>query len=140
MIVLDTNILSGVVSDKPNPAIVDWLNRQKSGDVATTSITYYESWMGIEKLGPSRRRAVLEAAFAFAMEKLLGGRILPLDAVAARAAAILAANRESGGRPIEIRDTLIAGVVIAHNASLATGNTRHFLDAGIPLVNPLTRA
>lgn len=137
MIILDTNVLSGVLSERPNPVIVDWLNRQRQEDVFTTTITYYESWMGIESLKQSRKRTILEAAFAFAMGKLLDGRILPFDLPAARAAAILSAKRREGGRSAETRDTLIAGIAIAYGAALATGNIRHFADADIPLINPL---
>lgn len=47
---------------------------------------------------------------------------------------VTAARR--AGRPVEIRDLQIAGIVAARRATLATRNTRHFGDLGIALVDP----
>ena len=35
-----------------------------------------------------------------------------------------------------LRDVEIAGIVAARRGTLATRNTRHFIDSGLPLVNP----
>ena len=40
------------------------------------------------------------------------------------------------GRPRDWRDTMIAAIALAQHATLATRNTAHFEDAGIPLINP----
>ena len=40
------------------------------------------------------------------------------------------------GRRGDIRDSMIAGIVIAHQATLATRNIRHFDDLPVPVVNP----
>lgn len=53
--------------------------------------------------------------------------------------AVLAAGRQRAGRPLDLRDTLIAGVVVARRATLATWNTRHFADVKVPVVNPWLR-
>ena len=39
---------------------------------------------------------------------------------------------------MELRDTMIAGIVLAHHATLATRNTVHFEDLSVPVVNPWT--
>ena len=44
--------------------------------------------------------------------------------------------RQGKGRPSELRDTMIAGIVLAHHATLATRNTSHFADLAVPVVNP----
>jgi len=46
------------------------------------------------------------------------------------------AVRQRAGRPGELRDTMIAGIVLAHHATLATCNARHFADLAVPVVNP----
>jgi predicted nucleic acid-binding protein len=48
----------------------------------------------------------------------------------------LAAQRKARGRPVDIRDTFIAGIAMAQGATLATRNTRHFDDLPTPVVNP----
>ena len=55
---------------------------------------------------------------------------------AASAAALLTAERKRTGRTGDLRDTMIAGIVIASHATLATHNTRHFEDLSVPLVDP----
>jgi hypothetical protein len=40
------------------------------------------------------------------------------------------------GRPNELRDTMIAGIAIAHRATLATRNTRDFENMPVPVINP----
>ena len=50
MIILDTNVLSGIVSDAPDAKIVDWLDAQSADEIYTTTITYFESWAGIIRL------------------------------------------------------------------------------------------
>jgi toxin FitB len=46
------------------------------------------------------------------------------------------ASRQKKGRPVELRDTMIAGIVLAHHATLATRNMTHFEDLSVPVINP----
>ena len=64
------------------------------------------------------------------------GRIAPFDADAARLAGDLMAVRHTQGRPGDLRDSMIAGIVLAHKATVATRNTSHFEDLPVPVVNP----
>ena len=66
----------------------------------------------------------------------LENRVLPFDADAATQAAQLAAERKARGRPVDMRDTFIAGIALAKRATLATRNTRHFDDLSVRVVNP----
>ena len=50
-------------------------------------------------------------------------------------AAGLAARRQKSGRPVDMRDTQIAGIALARHATLATRNVEHFEDLKIPVVN-----
>jgi len=68
--------------------------------------------------------------------KDLEERILDFDRSAAEAAAILAAERQRSGRTVDMRDTQIAGIVIARRATLATRNVKHFADLTAAGVNP----
>ena len=91
--------------------------------------------MGLELLGADRRRAV-ETAFERLLVDDLGNRILPFDQAAAAAAGRLAASGQKQGRPLDMRDTQIAGIALARKASLATRNQKHFEDVGRTLVEP----
>jgi len=46
------------------------------------------------------------------------------------------ASRHKKGRPVDLRDTMIAGIVLAHRAALATRNTVHFDDLAVSVINP----
>ncbi len=83
-----------------------------------------------------RRQASLQASFDRVIEKSIEERILPFDIPAAVESARLAGIRRRMGRPNELRDTMIAGIAIAHRATLATRNIRDFADLPVPVVNP----
>ena len=136
MIILDTNILSALMQTKPDPAVVTWLDGQPAPSIWTTAITVFEIDMGLRLLDAGRRRRVLEAAFDRLMTDDLGARVLPFDQPAARQAGELAATRRKQGRPVDMRDTQIAGIALARKASLATRNRRHFEDVGLTLIEP----
>jgi predicted nucleic acid-binding protein len=64
--------------------------------------------------------------------------VLDFDSAAATEAAALAAERQRVGRPVDMRDTQIAGIALARHATLATRNVRHFADLKVPIVDPWT--
>ena len=120
----------------PATAVVRWLDEQPAESIWITSITLFESRLGLHLLPSGRRRDALEAAFANLLEDDLENRILDFDAGAAMAAAELAAQRTIAGRPVDVRDTQIAGIAIARRATLATRNTRHFSDLKVGVIDP----
>jgi predicted nucleic acid-binding protein len=61
---------------------------------------------------------------------------ISFDAEAAARAAELMAQRKRTGRPVEGRDTMIAGIVLANRATLATRNAQHFSDLSATVINP----
>ncbi len=136
MIVLDTNVVSAVMRAAPDRAVVAWLDRQPASSVWTTSITVFEIRFGIELLAGGRRRDVLEAAFERALREDFEGRIAPFDAAAASASGRLAARRRQGGTTVDLRDTQIAGIVLARGGTLATRNLRHFADIDAQVIDP----
>jgi predicted nucleic acid-binding protein len=87
-------------------------------------------------LPAGRRRQALEAAFARMLKDDLENRVLDFDSAAAIEAASLAATRQKNGRSVDMRDTQIAGIVLARHAMLATRNVRHFGDLNISVVDP----
>ena len=136
MIVLDTNVLSALMRKTPEAAVVTWLNRQPAESVWITSITLFEARFGLGLLPDGRRRRALETAFARLLEEDLENRVLDFDGPAASAAASLAAARQKTGRTVDMRDTQIAGIVLARRATLATRNLRHFGDLKVPVIDP----
>lgn len=136
MIILDTNVLSALMRTTPETTVVAWLDRQPAESIWITSITLFEARLGLALLPKGKRRQTLEAAFSRLLEDDLENRVLDFDAAAATEAAALAADRQKAGRPVDIRDTQIAGIALARHAVVATRNVRHFSDLKVPVVDP----
>lgn len=136
MIILDTNVLSTLMQRTPDASVVDWLDHQPAESVWITSITLFEARLGLALLPAGRRRQTLQSAFVQLLEEDLENRVLDFDAAAAMEAAVLAAERQRRGRPVDMRDTQIAGIALARRATLATRNVRHFADLKVAVVNP----
>lgn len=127
MIVLDTNVLSALMRQIPDAKIIAWLDQQPRSSIWITSITLLEIRFGLEITPAGKKRSQLTTAFKLLLERI-DHRILPFDSAAAEESADLMATRQKKGQPRELRDTMIAGIVVANHASLATGNTAHFHD------------
>jgi len=136
VIILDTNVLSALMRSVPDAPVIGWLDRQPPESVWITSVTLFEARFGLNLLPKGRRRQSLESAFERLLEDDLENRVLDFDSAAAAAAAVLAATRQKAGRPVDVRDTQIAGIALARRATLATRNVRHFRDLKVPVVNP----
>jgi len=135
VIILDTNVLSALMRHEPDRKVVEWLDQQARTSVWTTSITVLEVRFGLQIMAPDRRRSLLLKAFEDLLDQM-GRRVAPFDDDAAIQAANLMASRRRKGRPVELRDTMIAGIVTARHASLATRNVDHFEDISVPRINP----
>jgi len=138
VIVLDTNVISGLMREPRETAVLAWLDRQPSEAVWTTSVSILEIRFGIELLARGRQRRALEDAFGQVLSTLLEERILPFDRSAAEASGAMAAERQRRGRPVDFRDLQIAGIAFARKGILATRNTAHFEGVGLTLVDPWT--
>jgi toxin FitB len=135
MMVLDTNVLSAVMQQIPDARVIAWLDKQSRASVWTTSVTILEIRFGLQAMAAGKRRSQLLETFETLLDKL-GHRVAPFDEDAATQAAALMALRQRKGRPVELRDTMIAGIVVARHATLATRNVVHFEDLSVPIVNP----
>ena len=136
MIILDTNVVSALMRNVPEPAVVAWLDGQPAESIWITTVTLFEALFGIATLPAGRRRKELQASFDNLIKEDLESRILDLDGAAAIAAAQLAATRHGRGRPVDSRDTFIAGIALSRKATLATRNVRDFSDLSVPIVDP----
>jgi predicted nucleic acid-binding protein len=135
MIILDSNVVSELMSPRPEERLIAWLDRQVRSSIWTTSVNVFEIRFGLQIMPPGKRRDVYARGF----ESFLQGidhRIAPFDIEAAEHASALMALRKLQGRPREDRDTMIAGIVLAHRATLATRNISHFDDLSAPLIDP----
>ena len=136
MVLIDTNMVSELMLDFPNPAILAWMDDQASRELFVTAVTEAEIRTGVAFLPEGvRRRGLLDA-----VERILGGlfadRVLPFDSAAARAYADIAAARRAAGRPMSQPDCQIAAIALSCGMAVATRNVRDFSETGVDVIDP----
>ena len=136
MTVLEPSVLSALTQRQPDAQVVAWLDNQHADSIWISSITLFDARYGLALLAPSQRKSRLQVRFDQLVQDDLENRVLMFDADAATQAAQLGAERKARGRPVDMRDTFIAGIAQAKRATLATRNTRHFDDLSVRVVNP----
>ncbi len=136
MIILDTNVLSALMRPEPEVAVLKWLDQQPESSIWTTSITLMEIRYGLQSMPAGRRREQMTQELEAVLREDIEGRYLSFDLAAAEQAAELMALRKLKGRPVQLRDTMIAGIALATRATLATRNTSDFEGLSVPVVNP----
>lgn len=135
MIILDTNVVSALMNDPPETVVVAWLDQQARSSIWTTSITVFEIETGLGTMAAGKRQSAVSQLFEWILNSI-DHRIAVFDEEAGRLAANLMAFRQKKGRIGELRDTMIAGIVLARRATLATRNVTHFADISATVVNP----
>ena len=84
MFLLDTNVLSAMMSTQPVPEVGAWVAGQQADLLFTTSVSQAEILSGLAIMREGRRRDLEAAAHAMFMEDF-EGRVLPFDMEAAAA-------------------------------------------------------
>ena len=136
MILLDTNVISALMRPVPEQLVLRWLDSQPKSSIWITSITVMELRYGLHIMPQGRRRDGMSQSLEILLAEKIEGRVATFDSGAAQEAGDLMALRKQQGRPGDYRDTMIAGIALSTRATLATGNTAHFADLSVPVVNP----
>ena len=136
MFVLDTNVISELMSDNPQPTVLSWVDEQRTSDLFVTAITEAEIRTGVAILPEGRRRRGLTEATERTFGKLYAGRVLPFGSEAALAYATIAAARRAAGRPIAEPDCQIAAIARSYGAAIVTRNVPDFAGTGVAVINP----
>lgn len=129
---VDANVLSEATKPDPNPRVVEWLRRNERS-IVVDPIILGEVRFGILLLARGARRNELERWFEQGIGRI---QCLPWDSVVGIRWAQLLADLRRRGRPMSIKDSLIAATALAHDLALATLNQRDFKPARVTLVDP----
>jgi toxin FitB len=136
MFLLDTNVLSALMSVRPPPAVAAWVSAQPTDLLFTAAVCQAEIFAGLAILPKGRRRHALETAARGMFHDDFAGRILPFDADTTEAYADIFANRRRAGQSVSTIDIMIAAIARAHGASIVTRNIADFEGCGAPIINP----
>jgi len=129
---VDANVLSEPTRPEPEPRVLAWLRRHERR-VAVDPVILGEIRYGILLLPPGQRRSRLEAWFDSGVKRL---QCLPWEAETGLRWAELLARLRASGRPMPIKDSLIAATALRHKLTVATRNVSDFAKAGCKVVNP----
>ncbi len=136
MFVLDTNVLSAIMAERPSPEVAAWIAGQPDNELFTTAISQAEILSGLTVMPQGRRRSALETAARAIFSYDFDGRVLTFDTAAATAYADIFAVRRRAGRPTAPLDLMIAAVAIANSASVVTRDVSGFEGCGVEIIDP----
>jgi len=133
---LDTCLVSELVSPKPHPSVVQWMRSQDYAKLYLSVVTMGEIAKGICKLVPSKRKQRLQRWLDEDLAHQFSGRILGFDIQTMRLWGNLVGQLEQEGRPLPVLDSLIAATALEHSLSLVTRNESDFAGTTVTIVNP----
>jgi len=135
---LDTNVLSELMSVQPSPQVAAWVSAQAPDQLLTAAVCQAEVLAGLAVLPEGHRRSALTRAAHAMFREDFAERILPFDTGTAEAYADLFASRRRSGRPVATVDLMISAIARVHRATVVTRNVADFDGCDVPVVNPWT--
>jgi len=136
MILLDTNVISEMMRERPEPAVSAWLDKQPEEELWTASVVLAELLSGIDMMPVGRKQRALSEAVEAMIAEDFRGQILDFDLRAARQYGHILATRRKMGRPIREFDAQIAAIASVHRAALATRDVKDFIACGLKVIDP----
>lgn len=133
---LDTCVISELVSKQPHPAVISWIDQLEDERVYLSVITLGEIQKGVAKLPDSQRKELLERWLEEELLSRFQERILEIDLAVMLRWGKLCAQLDQAGRPMPAIDSLIAALALEHEMQLVTRNEADFQASGVELLNP----
>lgn len=133
---LDTNCISEVVSMKPDPRVLAWLDATDERTLYLSVLTLGEIRKGIMTLAEGKRRAQLDLWLEIDLRNRFARRILPVDDAVADRWGILTGTMKRQGKPMPAVDAMLAATAIHHKLTVVSRNVADFKNAEVSLFNP----
>lgn len=130
---LDTNILSELVTKNPNQTVIDWFNAIPNESFYLSVLSLGEIRKGIEKIKNKKRKNQLAIWLEYDLPGWFENRILVVDhAIADRWARL----EYEIGRTLPAIDAILAATALHHDLKMVTRNEKDFQFPGLTVVNP----
>lgn len=107
---LDTNVISELISRQPDPKVISWIDGLDPDTVYLSVITIGEIQKGVEKLPDTERKQTIQAWLHNDLLLRFQGRIVPITTGVALAWGTLTAALERNGRLLPAIDSLVAAI------------------------------
>jgi toxin FitB len=124
------------VKPRPDPGLVRWLHEADEDRLFLSVVSLGELRLGIERLGPGRRRSSLERWLEQDLPIRFEGRLLPVDREVADLWGRVTADARRAGRPMGAMDAFLAATAWRHELALVTRNAVDFAAAGVQTLTP----
>ena len=134
---IDTNVLSELMRENPAPQVLAWFASQNANLMQTSAITHAEILAGIALLPAGKRREAMAQAAGQIFDEDFSGRCIDFGGQTISQYALVRAQRQLAGRPIDTADAQIAAVALAAQLTLVTRNTKDFEGINdLQVINP----
>ncbi len=121
MICLDSDFMISLLRGEEEAKVKAQQLEETFRTIVSTAINALELFIGIVAVdGTSGKRVEITRNF------LSNLTILPLDESSAERSAYILNTLKKLGKPIGLKDSLIAGIALEHKANILTRNVKHF--------------
>lgn len=131
---LDTNVISELVKQKPNVKVTNWINNKDNSLFCISVITLGEIRKGINGITDRKRYEEISHWLEIELPHYFEDRILPIDQKIADMWGRLQSQLK--GQSLPAIDALIAATAKAHHLNLVTRNVKDFVNTAVELINP----
>jgi toxin FitB len=133
---LDTNVVSEGVRDRPARSVIEWIKVKPVEDLAISIVTWAELYEGAQSNPDEARRRKLINWMESEVSGTFRGRTLALTAHVLIDWLQLSRRLRAKGTARDAADMLLAATARVHELTLVTRNTRHFADTGVVVYDP----
>jgi predicted nucleic acid-binding protein len=133
---LDTNIPSELMRQRPEPRVTGWVAAQDISVLFLSVVSIGELETGFTTMQDAARRTRLELALQRHLAILFPGRVLPITQPISARWGRLDGMRQLSGRPLSAPDGMIAATALEHGLTVVTRNVKDFAGLGVAMLNP----
>ena len=133
---LDTNILSELRRNRPEPKVVAFIGQQPLDQLYVSVVTFAEIRFGIELINDAGRRARLQDWLTLRVRPLFSQRTLEVSEDVMLKWRLLVETGRKSGHTFSQPDLIIAATALHHGLTVVTRDTRDFDRAGAQVLNP----
>jgi predicted nucleic acid-binding protein len=133
---LDTNVISELVSPKPEPRVLEWMESADEAMLYLSVLTLGEIRKGAAARAQDKRRTRLETWLEVELPARFGRRILPVDAAVADRWGVLTAEAKRRNKTLPVIDGLLAATAFHYNLTVVSRKSSDFTPTFVQVLNP----
>lgn len=133
---LDTNIISELISKKPNKNVISFIESLNENNIYISVITIGEIKSGIENLKDDNKKHKLSIWLNNDLLKRFDKKIIEVNIDTMLEWGTINHKLKNIGKPLPIMDSLIGATCSKYNYTLVTRNEKDFKNINIKIINP----